>query len=133
MTPTQRSRSWLKQQGYRTGDVERYISPKSFTGHGYSSDLFGCIDMIAVRPGELLAVQVCGTDWSPHIKKMTEGSGRDGVELWLSSGSPLLLLGWRKLKMGWCPRIHFFAAEDFGPAGIGKAVRTYEQWQSLQE
>ena len=90
------------------GTTERFIHPNSFTSAGHRRDLFGCIDMIAIRRGEVLAVQSCGTDWSGHMKKLTEGSGRPGVEAWLETGSPFLLIGWRKLSEGWQPRLHYF-------------------------
>lgn len=115
MTPTQRTTSWLKEQGYLVGTVERFIHPSSFSGTGYRKDLFGCIDMIAIKTGEVVAVQSTGTDWSGHWKKLTVGSGRSGLEAWLDTGQPFLLIGWRKLKAGWQPRIHWFQPADLPP------------------
>ena len=97
MTPSQRTKSWLAEQGYLVGTVERFIHPNSFSGAGHRRDLFGCIDMIAIRAGEVLAIQSTGTDWSGHWRKLTEGSGRAGVAAWLETGSPFLLIGWRQL------------------------------------
>ena len=94
------------------GTVERFIHPNSFVGAGHRRDLFGCIDIIAIRPGRVLAVQSTGTDWSGHWKKLLHGSGRDGLAAWLQTGSPFLLIGWRQIKAGWQPRVHYFISGD---------------------
>lgn len=86
-----------------------------FNAHGgVRVDLFGIIDLLAVHPSYgTLGIQVCGTDWSPHIKKITEDR-REALLLWLASGNRFILVGWRKLKTGWAPRVReFTVAEDF--------------------
>lgn len=129
ITPSQRTTSWLKEAGYTCGTVERHIHPSSFTqSHGYTRDLFGCIDVIAVRPDEVLAVQSTGTDWSGHWKKLTEGDGLPGTRLWLATGSPFLLIGWRKIKSGWFPRIHYFTPQDLITPIKPASMRSYEDW-----
>jgi len=132
ITPSQRTSSWLKEQGYTCGTVERFIHPSSFAGHGYRRDLFGCIDVIAIRRGVVLAVQTMGQDWSGHWEKLTAGDGRPGTELWLSSGSPFLMIGWRQIKVGWFPRIHYLHSSDLEEP-VGKPVmRTFEDWEEIK-
>ncbi len=130
MTPSQRTLSYLKEGGFTVGTVERFVNAKSFHGSGHRRDLFGCIDLIAVRPQMILAVQSTGTGWSSHWKKMVEGSGRPGAMLWLSGGSPLLLIGWRPLKGGYQPRVHWFLPEDFLLGCKMDRHRSEEDWAS---
>lgn len=131
ITPSQRTQSWLSEAGYTCGTVERFIHPSSFAGSGHRRDLFGCIDVIAVRPGEVLAVQSTGTDFAGHWTKLTQGDGRPGTELWLKTESPFLLIGWRKLKSGYFPRIHYLTADDLDPVAplMPPCMRSYGQWQ----
>ena len=130
LSPTQRTMSWLREQGYTVGTVERYIHPGSFVGHGHRRDLFGCIDLIAIRPGRVLAVQSTGTDWAGHWQKLTVGGGRDGVARWLETGQPMILIGWRKLKAGWQPRVHWFAEEDLVEGSDSRRHRRESEWVS---
>lgn len=130
ITATQQTRSWLGEKGYTIGTVERFVRPGDFHGSGHRVDLFGCIDLIAIRPGEVLAVQSTGTDWSGHWKKIMEGSGRPGAIAWLETGSPFLLIGWRKLKKGWRPRTHWFLIDDFMIGSPSRRERSREEWES---
>ena len=113
MTPSQRHQSWLRERGYKVGLVERFIHPTKHSTVGHRQDLFGCIDMLALKEGEILAVQSTGQDWAGHWKKLTEGSGRAGVELWLATGQPFLLIGWRKLAgQGYQARTRWLVPAD---------------------
>ena len=49
MTPTQRTLAALGDLGYTSGMVERWIAKKPF---GIRKDLFGIIDIIAIKAGE---------------------------------------------------------------------------------
>jgi hypothetical protein len=95
MTPTQRTLKLLRDNGYTAGIVERYISYGKF---GNRVDLFGIIDIIAIKPDWILGVQSCGMTFSNHKKKITEQNKEQTLE-WLSSGGRLILVGWRKLKI----------------------------------
>lgn len=128
LTPSQRTQSWLEEQGYRTGTVERFIQTGGGRGTGYRKDLFGAFDLLAIRPGLIVAVQSTGTDWSGHWKKLTAGDGREGVQLWLSTGQPAMLIGWRQLKAGWLPRVHFFLPCDLVAGSDPQRHRSLQQW-----
>ncbi|MGD9825764.1 hypothetical protein [Desulfobacter sp.] len=73
--------------------------------------MFNIIDMIALDNG-VVGVQVCGADWMPHVRKITEDYAGNTMA-WLSQpGTRLELWGWRKVKkkrggklMIWKPRI----------------------------
>ena len=101
----------LRELGYTAQVVERY---DHYTRRRY--DLFGCIDMIAIKPGVVLAVQSTGTDFAGHMKKLT-GPRRDQVKAWLETGQPFLLIGWRKLAGKIAPRIHYMQLGDLDHPG----------------
>ena len=67
MTPTQRSLAALRELGYLVEVVEKW---NSFTRT--RKDLWGWADLLAVRRGEVLAVQVTSTGVSSRIKKITD-------------------------------------------------------------
>ncbi len=112
MTNTARTLQLLRGRGFKCGIVERY---NSFTKQRF--DLFGIIDIIAIKEHLLVGVQSCGSAYSEHMKKIL--ASESAVE-WLESGSELLLVGWRKLKkkrggkaMVWSPREHNFTFNDW--------------------
>lgn len=67
MTPTQRSLKTLRELGYLVEVVEKW---NSFTRT--RKDLWGWADLLAVRRGEVLAVQVTSTGVSSRIKKIMD-------------------------------------------------------------
>ena len=111
---TGRTRKWLREQGYRVDTVERWIAQLR-----QRSDLFGIIDLIAIKPGEIVGVQSCGTAYADHLKTLTKIRRQESID-WLRSGARLLLIGWRKVKQKrggkqkvYKPRIKWFTMEDF--------------------
>ncbi len=111
----QRTLKWLRDQGLVASVVEKF---NPFAGpHGQREDLFGFIDILALDPanGKIIGVQACGSDWAPHVKKITEERAQI-ARAWLESGGEAQLIGWRKLKVvkmdgtkgkaeRWVPRI----------------------------
>ena len=114
-SPTQRTLKHLRDDGYTCGIVERFLA---YAGkYGKRMDLFGIIDIIAIKEHEILGVQSCGQAFSEHDKKILES---ESSKEWLESGGKLVLIGWRKLKvkrggkdMRWKPRIKEYTLEDF--------------------
>ncbi len=121
-SPTSRTLELLRADGYHCGTVERWIQyapgdPRRKFRPGEHSDLFGIIDIVAIRPGTVMGVQSTGSAFSQHVKKLSIEKEHETL-LWLASGASLLLIGWRKVKkkrggkqMVWKPRIGFFFAE----------------------
>lgn len=116
-SPTQRTLKFLKDEGYQSGMVERFLS---FAGKfGKRVDLFHFIDIIAMGHGRILGVQSCGQSFSAHHKKLTEDKEvRANVICWLENGGALWLVGWRKIKkvkggkaMVWKPRLRAYELE----------------------
>ena len=106
MSPMERTKKRLKDEGVLHWIVEHF-NPWSKT----RQDLFHIIDLLALDNG-VVGIQVCGSDWMPHVRKMTEEHAAYTVA-WLSQpGARLELWGWRRLKkkrggkaMVWTPRI----------------------------
>lgn len=131
---TQKTLKALGEQGCITGMVERFIAqagvaiPVKGNPHlrkrtGIRVDLFGIIDLIALRPlgnssYELVGVQCFGSDFAEHKRKVLASKI---APIWLASGAAIEIHGWRKLKVKrggkaevWTPRIYRFKLEDFG-------------------
>lgn len=73
-------------------------------------DLFNIIDVLVLDNG-FLGIQVCGSDYSSHRKKIMEEES-ENTRAWLESGGRLEIWGWRQLKIKrggkakkWVPRI----------------------------
>ena len=65
MTPTQRSLAYLRDEGYLIAIVEHW-NPFA----RIRQDLFGFIDLLAIRRDETLAVQVTASGVSSRVKKI---------------------------------------------------------------
>jgi hypothetical protein len=92
-SPTARSLAHLRKTCQLVQVVERW-NPHA----RIRQDLFGIIDILAIRDGETVAVQ--STSWSntkSRINKMTES---DALEHLRAAGWILLVHGWRKNKKG---------------------------------
>lgn len=90
MSPSARTLALLRKNGWTADITERFISQTRTR-----KDLFGCIDIAAVRPGETLGVQATsGSNVSARIKKLQEVPG---AKAWLEGNNRLEVHGWRKL------------------------------------
>lgn len=115
-THLQRTTKILRDQGLRYWKVEFHN-----TWAKKKIDLFHIIDVL-VLDGGFLGVQVCGKDWSEHVKKITQ-EYRDNTIAWIESGGRIELWGWSKRKVRlkgggygkgvrWTPRIADFFLLD---------------------
>lgn len=92
VTPTQRSLAYLREQGYHCEVVEKW---NSFTKQ--RKDLWGWCDILAIRRGEVLAVQVTASAVSDRIKKIMAS---DTLALVREAGIRIEVHGWRKNSKG---------------------------------
>lgn len=93
MTPTARSLKYLREAGYTAEVVEKF---NSFTKH--RNDLFGFIDILAIRENEVLGVQTTsGSNVSSRIKKIQE---HENVAAVRKAGIGIHVHGWRKGSNG---------------------------------
>ena len=92
ISATQKSLKKLRDEGYLCEIVEKTI-PKCFI----KKDLFGFIDILAIKDDEVLAVQTTvGTNNSnPRIKKIQNHQNYPKVK---KLGWNITVHGWRKLK-----------------------------------
>lgn len=92
MTPTQRSLALLREEGYTVAIVEKWNPHVRIR-----QDLFGFIDLLAIRKGETLAVQTTSTGVSSRIKKIMESEYLPKVR---DAGWRIVVHGWRKNSKG---------------------------------
>ena len=91
-SPTTRTLKLLRDRGYMAQVVERWCS---FTKRRH--DLFGIIDVLAIKDGKTLAVQTTsGSGYSARLKKMLAS---DTLMPMLDAGWHVHLHGWRKVKV----------------------------------
>lgn len=90
MSPTQRSLAKLRADGWLCAVVERW-NPYARV----RQDLFGFIDLLAVRGGLTLAVQTTtGSNVAERVRKIL---GLEAAEIWLQSASRSIVVhGWSK-------------------------------------
>lgn len=90
MTPTQRSLAKLRAAGWLVAVVERW-NPYA----RIRQDLFGFVDLLAVRGNETLAVQTtCGSNVADRLAKIL---ATQAAALWLESPSRTIVVhGWAK-------------------------------------
>lgn len=89
-SPTQRSLKHLREEGWEVAIVEKW---NQFSKQ--RQDLFGFADLLAMRPGEIAAIQVTSTGVAARRKKiLAEPRALD----WILAGGTIYIHGWRKLK-----------------------------------
>ena len=90
-TPTQRTLARLRAEGYTAEVVEKRL-PRCFI----TRDLFGCIDVLAVRPGSPpLGVQC--TTRTNQAARYTKAVALPELRTWLASGALFEVWGWAKV------------------------------------
>jgi len=115
----QRTIAYLKDQGIICCVVERWVINPRHPAGGVRVDFLNIIDLIALSKADgIIGYQVCGTDFAPHYKKITE-EHQDSTYAWLEAGGRLIIIGWRKLlkQRGgklkvWKPRIQEITMAD---------------------
>ena len=98
MTPTQRSLKYLRDAGYTVAIVEHWNSFARIR-----QDLFGIIDLLAVRGTETLGVQTTSsTNVAARIRKLEESPM---LSLLREANWSIHVHGWRKVGNRWQVRI----------------------------
>jgi hypothetical protein len=112
-SPVERTMKSFRERGFDIDIAERYCA--------YSrrkNDLFGIIDLVAIKPMVgIIGIQCCGKDYSEHDKKILSSE----LSLkWIRSTGILELWGWRKLKVKrggkavkYQPRVKRYSVLDF--------------------
>lgn len=94
VSPTQRSLKILRSNGYLCAIVEHW-NPYA----RIRQDLYGFVDILAIKKNETLAVQTTsGSNIRARERKILEHKNYKAVK---SAGWKIEIHGWRKLKSGW--------------------------------
>ena len=108
-----KTRDWLRNEGFRVGTCEHW---NSFVGRRF--DLFGFIDLMAIREGEIIGVQASSA--SGHSARRNKILGLDDARAWLEAGGKIWIITWRKatLKRGgkasrWVHRLEEITLKDW--------------------
>lgn len=107
-SPTQRTKKWLLENGWIFVD----ITEKWNAWAKIRQDLFGCIDLLAIRPGRMLGVQT--TTGDNHANRRTKILSSEKAKMFVESGAELWIITWRKtVKNKWEVRVEEFNVERF--------------------
>lgn len=97
MSPTQRTLKYLRENGYRAVVTEKWNPFAKIR-----QDLFGIVDVLAVKAGETLGVQCTSSSHvAERIKKIADHESTPHLR---DAGWRLEVHGWEKGKRG-APRI----------------------------
>jgi len=95
-SPTQRSLALLKKEGYTPWIVER------FNAFGNNRvDLYGFIDIVCLKPGEMGVLGVQTTSSSNISARVHKILGIPAYRLWLNCSNRIEVHGWSKKKGKW--------------------------------
>ncbi len=96
-SPTQRSLAVMRDRGYLAEVVEQWIPAVK-----RRRDLYGFIDILCIRDGEVCGVQATSADnVASRVTKITE---HENVAAVRRAGIRLLVHGWAKRKGRWILR-----------------------------
>ena len=94
MSPTQLTLRELRNNGYLAEVVEKWVM-----GAGVRKDLFGFIDVLAIKGQEIVVVQATSYANVPaRVQKMTNHENLPRVR---ESGMKIVIWGWRKVNNRW--------------------------------
>jgi hypothetical protein len=122
-SPTQRTLKVLREAGYTADVVERF-NHFTKTRHDYlgfahtriRQDLFGCLDIVAVKPGETVGVQC--TSGSNAAARVTKILAEPRALAWIQGGNRLQVWGWAKRgargkRKLWTTSVREITADEF--------------------
>lgn len=98
-SPLSRSKEMLEKDGFLVGIVEHWNSFARIR-----QDLYGFLDLLAVRENEIVGIQVTSdSNVSARVKKI---AAHDNISAVRQSGMTVLVHGWKKNAAGrWVCRI----------------------------
>lgn len=92
-SPTQRSLARLRKEGYRAAVTEHWNPFAKIR-----QDLFGIIDIVAIKAGSTLGVQTTSyNNMGARIKKILESEAYPDL---IAAGWKVICHGWKKNKIG---------------------------------
>lgn len=94
-SPTQRSLAKLRADGYTVAIVERWNPHAQIR-----QDLFGFVDLLAIREGETLAVQACSGAGGAVAERVRKIADHENVGAVRKAGWRIVVHGWVKRASG---------------------------------
>lgn len=123
-SPTAHTLDYYRRKGFEVGIVERWIERA-----GIRKDLFHCIDLVAIRPGEpVLGIQA--TARSCMSARISKAKGIPALATWLSTGSRFVVIGWAKVGKRWEPRIVELQRGELGVEAVVTRTPTRKRRKS---
>ena len=98
LSPTQLTLRLLREDGWLVEVTEKWVP-----GANIRKDLFGWIDLLALRDGETLAVQT--TSWSNISSRVNKIAESDTVAAVRKAGWTIHVIGWKKEKSRWIHKV----------------------------
>ena len=96
-SPTELSLRHLRNDGWRVDICERWVPNPGHPGGGKRRDLFGLVDLVAVRGHQTMGVQTTSaTNVSNHLTKMLDDEHRPMLADLLAAAWIVTVHGWRK-------------------------------------
>src|SRR4051812_18103258 len=95
MSPTARTLRHLRRQGHVAAVVERW---NSFAG--IRQDLFGWIDVVAVRPSDPGVIGIQCTTADHVAARVAKARDNEALESWIAAGNRLVVHGWARRSGG---------------------------------
>ncbi len=93
MSPTQRTLALLRKRGYRAAVVEKWNAHARIR-----QDLFGVVDVLAIKDGETLAVQATSaSNVASRVEKIAISEATPDIR---AAGWSFHVHGWRKKPNG---------------------------------
>lgn len=108
MSPTQRTLKHLRRDGYQAGVVERWNVHARVR-----QDLFGIIDVVAIRIDQPGVLGVQCTSESNAAARVTKILASASARVWLRASNRLEVWGWKKLSGRWIVHRRNIRQEDF--------------------
>lgn len=95
MTPTALSLRHLRAEGWLVDVCERWVPGVS--GLKVRRDLFGLVDLVALRGPQTMGVQTTShTNALSRLKKITDGEHAEALAAMQAAGWSVVVHGWRK-------------------------------------
>ena len=116
MTPTALSLRYLRRAGYLVDVAERWIP-----GANIRRDLFHVIDLVAIKPGEIIGVQT--TSLANVPARIAKAKASAELAVWLQAGARFLVHGWTMHKGLHVPKVVEILAGDVTPVVIARPPR----------
>lgn len=98
--PAQRTLEYIRKEcpGVFIDKCERWIAAPNLPGGGIRKDLFGILDLIAIRDNRIVGIQCSGiTGVSEHVKKIEES---DAAIPWIMAGGLIEVWAFKKVPHG---------------------------------